>query len=543
MELYTNRFDPLAAQQEQSKQWGESASKLFQMLFANQIAQKNAEKAATEARQGLIASQQMPESPEPAVPEVQKGYPALSALGLGKTEESTLPVAPTEEGGATTATVPSPLGMLMKNKPSPMPMTTETPAEPGVMQKLPILGGLFKKTPTVEPTTQVPTPDYVPPERAYNEQIAKQIPTGMGQDYYEKVSLYGETPTPAKVMGKAMEEAMRTGDWAKVEMLKRLAEKQNVQLVANAQGGYTAVDKNAIQPGQDVGVKRPITYAMKTALLAADDPMNPHPGKEGVFTVKVDPTSPEGGYLGIVSETTNPYEVAKARSDSYMKSRFQVVYDAQNNYAPRLRNAEQINAEPDRWLPYMATQKVLDKTALMEDMMGTIRKLRETIGTIPEFDQATATQVSEMLRHTTDKEWFGANLQNAVGKTLTPEQADYIIALAQLRENSLAVRSILNAGPGSDQLRDAILATLPRAGTPNKAYALKQIDAYEQTLARLSKGMPDISLVESNQILRGLGYTPQQIRTPAVAAPQPAPVTPTVGTPTRPAAAGNIFDQ
>jgi hypothetical protein len=160
-------------------------------------------------------------------------------------------------------------------------------------------------------------------------------------------------------------------------------------------------------------------------------------------------------------------------------------------------------------------------------MFGTIDNIRKAVIKIPDFDQVTATQMSEMLRHTTDKEWFGANIQMAVGKTLTPDQADYLVALAQLRENSLAVRSILNAGPGSDQLRDAILATLPRAGTPNKMMAIKYIDAYEETLKRLGRGIPPLPLNPKWRI----GEEPSLLLN------QPAPGAPAVtapGTPTAP---------
>jgi hypothetical protein len=416
----------------------------------------------------------------------------------------------------------------MKNKPTPMPMTTETPAKPGVMQKLPLLGGLFKKTPEVTPTTQVPTPEYIPPEREYNQQIAQNIPKGMPTEYYTKAALWRAQPTEQRMLGEALKQAIETGDYDEYARLKSQAQKPAMQLVPNAQGGLTAVNKNLYQSGQDVGVQRPVTYAQKNILLRADDPRNPNPGREGVYTVKVDPNRPEGGFASIVGEIRDPIEASKIRAESYMKSRMQVVYDAKNNYAPRLRNAEQINAEPDRWLPAVATQKILDKTALLADMFGTIDNIRNAVKKIPDFDQVTATQMSEMLRHTTDKEWFGANIQMAVGKTLTPDQADYLIALAQLRENSLAVRSILNAGPGSDQLRDAILATLPRAGTPNKMMAIKYIDAYEETLKRLGRGIPPLPLNPKWRI----GEDPSLLLN------QPAPGAPAVTAPGTPIAPG-----
>lgn len=509
---------------------------LFQMIFKDQLEQRQANRA----RQGLIESQQMPETPQPA--DYEKPYPALAAAGIGTSPMTTYtapPMAGTQQEEpqvlpsitnllqqkpvAPDVQAARPVGGISEAMPATTAYTGAPPApEPSGMEKFPLIGKMFKKTQEPQRTTDVPMPDYVPPEREYNEQVAQGIPKGQPTEFYTKSALYGAQPTEQRMLGELLKEGIATGDMSDYLALKQQVGKPKLQMTTDEQGNRKVVNLGDIYSrGGDVGMRAPVNYAEKNVLLRADDPKNPNPGRDGIYTVKVDPRSPQGGFTSIVAEVRDPIESAKIRAQSYMQSRFQVVYDAYNNYAPRLRNAEQINAQPDRWLPAVATQRVLDKTALLQDMMGTIANIRQSLAKIPEFDAATATQVNEMLRHASDKNWFGAAIQNAVGQTLTPEQADYVVHLAQLRENSLAVRSILNAGPGSDQLRDAILATLPTAGTPNKAYAMKQIDAYEQTLGRLSRGLPDISLVESNNILRGMGIVPPAGA--SYAAPPPAP--------------------
>jgi len=206
---------------------------------------------------------------------------------------------------------------------------------------------------------------------------------------------------------------------------------------------------------------------------------------------------------GVVrGKVRDPLQVAIARAEAFGNNRTQVMFDAENMYEPRLLKMGQIEQEnnnrqsqgmPPKWVPRSGTEQALEKTALIADMQRTIDRVNELIPRV-KFDAAAAGQASEMLRVVNDKEAFGRMLQYAIGKTLTPDQGEYLIALAQLQENSLALRSVLKAGPGSDQLREKILATLPSGSTPSAKYATEQVKQYEAMLHALSRGVPNVKL-------------------------------------------------
>ena len=67
------------------------------------------------------------------------------------------------------------------------------------------------------------------------------------------------------------------------------------------------------------------------------------------------------------------------------------------------------------------------------------------------------------------------------------------IAMNQAYENAYALRSVAGFGQGSDQLREAIRATLPGASSPPD-YALQQMTAFEQQVDRLQRGVPNMPL-------------------------------------------------
>ena len=70
----------------------------------------------------------------------------------------------------------------------------------------------------------------------------------------------------------------------------------------------------------------------------------------------------------------------------------------------------------------------------------------------------------------------------------------YITNLAQLKENAMAMRQVLGAGQGSDEMRAAITATLPTPRTPTRAYASTALDKFEGQLNRLSRGLLNVPL-------------------------------------------------
>lgn len=174
------------------------------------------------------------------------------------------------------------------------------------------------------------------------------------------------------------------------------------------------------------------------------------------------------------------------------------VIDTKNGNTLQYASATEINranqAEPGRYVPAGEGRNALNKTALLEDIRGSIQQTRESLATIPEFSASDKAMIAVALRDRDPKSAVSQLIGGAAGGHMTPQQQEYLINLAQLHEQALAMRSVLGAGQGSEDLRAAILRTIPGPSTPNKAYASKQLDAFEKTLNRLSRGVPTVPL-------------------------------------------------
>ncbi|MHB1952131.1 MAG: hypothetical protein ACYCOU_00160 [Sulfobacillus sp.] len=99
----------------------------------------------------------------------------------------------------------------------------------------------------------------------------------------------------------------------------------------------------------------------------------------------------------------------------------------------------------------------------------------------------TDPRVAEALAH---HDWTAAQLmQGIVGKSLTPEQRDAVTAIVSARENIQGMRKAAGGGLSNEQV-NRLEAQLPGANTPSPEYAKRQLTLLNQTLQRLSEGVP-----------------------------------------------------
>jgi hypothetical protein len=201
----------------------------------------------------------------------------------------------------------------------------------------------------------------------------------------------------------------------------------------------------------------------------------------------------------------NPEVTADIRGSSFGKSRGVPVLDTLNNNAPVYKSwfdlMESDKTEPGRYVPAAEGAKALNKTALIEDIRGAIKNTRASLsGLKGDFNPTQAAQFAYLLKQRDPRSSISSFLASEVGKTLTPDQIDYLTDLGQLVENAMAMRSVLGAGQGSEDLRSAITATIPSAKTPSKAYAAQQLDKFEGQLNRLERGVPKVQLREETPI-------------------------------------------
>jgi hypothetical protein len=233
------------------------------------------------------------------------------------------------------------------------------------------------------------------------------------------------------------------------------------------------------------GARRPET----TRDAVIKDPNNPDQ------YIKTRTSTRDKGVVGVVS---NPEELAQKRGASYAQEKAKyTMYDVVENtgQGPVTRKAsayeiaQNNDKDPGRFMPASSGQKVINQKTFIADIHGATNSLRASIDRMPELTPDTAAQVAMVMKSSNPRSAWDSWFKAGASDTLTPEQIDYVTDLVQLQENAMAMRSVLGAGQGSDELRAAIRATVPGASTPSKAYAYSQLDKLEDQLNRLSRGV------------------------------------------------------
>lgn len=182
-------------------------------------------------------------------------------------------------------------------------------------------------------------------------------------------------------------------------------------------------------------------------------------------------------------------------------------------HAMEMRSAADINANPGLYAPAGQGAQAMTKQAIFGDIHYNIQNARQAISALDEMDPQTRAQLAYALRDTDPRSSISSFLTGAVGSSMTPQQQDAVIALRNLSENALLLRS-MGMGQGSDQVRNAILATIPGPKSASKGFALKQLDQFEGVVNRLEKGVPTVGgpsgggsgVDRAREILFGTGH-------------------------------------
>jgi hypothetical protein len=185
--------------------------------------------------------------------------------------------------------------------------------------------------------------------------------------------------------------------------------------------------------------------------------------------------------------------LAQIRGTAYNASRPMAVYDADTasqQYLP----FSQVQAGGGRYMPLTGLDKQQAASNFMEDIKGSSLATREAINNLKE-DFPVDMQAKIAAALTADD--HGAAYQVLTSQlmgTLSDDQWRFLVRTRQLMEQALSMRSVLNSGQGSDQVRAAIEQTIPSLLTPNRKFALEQLDAFDQTLERLHRVIRPVPL-------------------------------------------------
>lgn len=200
-------------------------------------------------------------------------------------------------------------------------------------------------------------------------------------------------------------------------------------------------------------------------------------------------------YLAANSTPAASGAAATIRVEGFGNIRLSPMLDTRTNQLVTM-NANEINeanrVEPGRFVSSAPAMTTISKDSLFKDINYNIRKAKEAVSAMDTFSPETRAQLALALKDPDPKSAIGAFMTGAAGTTMTPQQEDLVIALRQLSENAMAMRSIAGMGQGSDTMRAAIQATLPSARTPTKGYALKQLQQMENVVGNLRQGVPKL---------------------------------------------------
>jgi hypothetical protein len=173
----------------------------------------------------------------------------------------------------------------------------------------------------------------------------------------------------------------------------------------------------------------------------------------------------------------------------------QPVIDTADSNRLVLRNAEDINNEnrihPGRYAPAGPGIPTMQRGAQFRALKSSIALARESVANLPNWDAGTRAQLANMMASDdpgTIREW----LRGSVGSTMTDKQKEAVQNLAILSEDALSLRNLMGLGQGSDMVRKAVGGLLPSGKTPDKKYALDQLDRFERLRSQLEQGNPTL---------------------------------------------------
>jgi hypothetical protein len=208
--------------------------------------------------------------------------------------------------------------------------------------------------------------------------------------------------------------------------------------------------------------------------------------------------------------------LTQERGQSYNNSRPIAVLDTQNGNRPTEVKFDEFRASPGRYVPAAAGAKALAQVNMFEDIGRTSRATRDAInGLTEDFPEDMKAKIAVALTADDHGGALNALLASAAFANLSRDQYGFLVATRQLAENAMAMRSILGAGQGSEDVRRAIQSTLPSLLSPNREYALMQLDAFDKTLEQLHRGIQDVPLGQEGWTVASGDYKPGPSGTPS----------------------------
>jgi len=151
-----------------------------------------------------------------------------------------------------------------------------------------------------------------------------------------------------------------------------------------------------------------------------------------------------------------------------------------------------MNKDPGRYSSPEMALKIKSKRAMFEEIEQSSQTLREIAPKI-KWDTKALAQMAVALRTNDDGSAIRNFVQSSVGRTLTPDQMEYVNRIMNLRESAYALRGAGGAGmQSSDMLRRAIDNMVPSGSTFSKKDFDSKMKLFDMQVKALKKGIPGL---------------------------------------------------
>jgi hypothetical protein len=183
----------------------------------------------------------------------------------------------------------------------------------------------------------------------------------------------------------------------------------------------------------------------------------------------------------------------QSRGAAYGRNRPVQVLDTFNGNRPVTVSAGDAEDNPQRYVTQSGGEKALPKEALIGDIRTSAQNVKKNLDVLNAkgFDRATLAAALANPDSTA-----GAFIQALPRGALDDRAQQFVTDLFNLREQAMAMRSVLGMGAGSEDMRRAIIQTLPGVATPGDKFGAKQIDNLLAVLDRLEKGVPNVPMTD-----------------------------------------------
>lgn len=187
-------------------------------------------------------------------------------------------------------------------------------------------------------------------------------------------------------------------------------------------------------------------------------------------------------------------QLARERGEGYNDSRPVNVIDTTTGASTSVHFSDFMK-EPNRYIVASEYDKWSPRVNMLEDLRGSSRIVRDSINTLKaeggfDFEGDVRTAIFKAMSDAHPKTAIDQLVATGSLAGLSQDQQKYVMATASMIEQAMGMRTILGAGQGSDDVRNAIVATIPSLLTPSPEFALGQMDMFDGTLERVHRMIP-----------------------------------------------------